>query len=149
MDPVPLTVSKIVLGTPVNKKVRVDTPLKNQLTKYFAVIYDGLRAQDIVKQIDFGSLVRYGRLRIADGGDRIRTASAVDANMDSRDNSYVKVRFLSFIFLYFLSKSHAALQQYDLLPDRNAAYRNRADVPYRRTQYGRLMDVFYVDFIEE
>jgi hypothetical protein len=82
-----------VLGTPVNKKVQVDIQLKNQLTKYFAVVYDDILARDIPKQIDFGSVIRYGRLRIADGGDRVRTASAVDANRDSRDNSYVKVSF--------------------------------------------------------
>jgi hypothetical protein len=83
----------------VNKQVRVDTQLKNQLTKYFAVAHNEFRAQEIPDQIDFGSLVRYGRLRIADGGDRIRTASAVDANMDARDNSYVKVCILLLLLL--------------------------------------------------
>jgi hypothetical protein len=79
----------------VDKQVRVDTQLKNQLTKYFAVACDEFPRQEIPDRIDFSSLVRYGRLRITDGGNRVRTASAVDANKDVRDNSYVKVCILS------------------------------------------------------
>lgn len=41
------------------------------------------------------------------------------------------------------------LHQYDLLPDANAAYRNREDVPFRQTQYGRLLDIYYVELREE
>ncbi|KAG9074820.1 hypothetical protein FRC06_010440 [Ceratobasidium sp. 370] len=118
---------QIVLGTPVSNQVRVDTPLKNQLNKYFAVAHNEFAGRDIPDRIDTKSLVRYGRLRIVAGGDRIRTASAVEANADPRDNSYIK---------------------YDLLPDRNAAYQNRADVPYRQALYGRLLDIFYVEFID-
>jgi hypothetical protein len=99
IHPAPKTVCKIVLGTPVNKQVRVDTPLKNQLTKYFAVAHNEFHARDIPNQIDYNSLVRYGRLRIVDGGDRIRTASAVEANKDARDNSYIKVYVICSVFL--------------------------------------------------
>jgi hypothetical protein len=143
----PTIVCKIVLGTPVDKQVRVDTQLKNQLTKYFAVAHNEFHARDIPNRIDFNSLIRYGRLRIVDGGDRIRTASAVDANKDARDNSYIKVCVIWLFF--FLFTANIISMQYDLLPDRNAAYRNRADVPFRRTHYGRLMDIYYVEFIDQ
>lgn len=42
------TVPEIVLGTPVNKTVRVDTQLKNQLKKYFNVIYEEFHLQEIL-----------------------------------------------------------------------------------------------------
>ncbi|CAE6451716.1 unnamed protein product [Rhizoctonia solani] len=120
----------VVLGTPVHHRVRVTTQLTNQLTKYFGTVYqemrlnrDGLRAR-----IDFDTLVRYGRCRLAGEGDRIRTAALIENNPDqgARDNSYVR---------------------YDLLPDANARYRNRPEVQFRQTHYGRLLDIYYVEFI--
>lgn len=65
---------------------------------------------------------------MAGDGDSIRTAELIDRDPTARDNSYVK---------------------YDLLPDANAAYRNRADVPFRQTQYGRLLDIYYVQLRED
>jgi hypothetical protein len=35
------------------------------------------------------------------------------------------------------------------LPDANAAFRNRPDNPVRVTHYGQVLDVFYVEFIED
>jgi hypothetical protein len=100
-------VPKIVLGTPVNKQVWVDTQLKNQLTKYFAVACDKFPQEEILKQINFDLLIRYGRLRITDGGDHVCTASAVDANMDARNNSHIKV--CAFLYCVIFSNLHAIL----------------------------------------
>ncbi|KAB5587614.1 hypothetical protein CTheo_8947 [Ceratobasidium theobromae] len=83
----------------------------------------GLRAR-----IDFDSLVRYGRFRLAGDGDNIRTASLVQQNYDrrARDNSFVR---------------------YDLLPDANARHRNRPEVLVRQTNYGQVLDIYYVEFV--
>jgi hypothetical protein len=66
--------------------------LKRQLTRYFGVPYPGLTTRQLEDRIDPGSLVRYGRFRIAGDGDRMRTASLIDHNAGARDNSFVKVR---------------------------------------------------------
>ncbi|KAG8735380.1 hypothetical protein FRC10_010677 [Ceratobasidium sp. 414] len=63
-----------------------------------------------------------------DDGDRICTASAVGTDPDFRDNSFVR---------------------YALLPDTNAAFRNRLDVPVRQTNYGQVLDIFYIEFLED
>ncbi|CUA71179.1 hypothetical protein RSOLAG22IIIB_09405 [Rhizoctonia solani] len=46
----------------------------------------------------------------------------------SRDNSFVR---------------------YELLPDANASIQDAPDVPVRRVQYGRLLDIYYVEFITD
>ncbi|CAE6479037.1 unnamed protein product [Rhizoctonia solani] len=120
---------RIVLGRPMSTKVELDDPLAGQMSKYFATTYDrAFSKQDIRARIVL--LVRHGSLRSADDGDRIRTAKIIDNDRlgIARDNSYVK---------------------YDLLPDRNAHFRYRPDEPIRRTQYGRLLDVYYVEFLEK
>ncbi|KAH7337926.1 hypothetical protein B0J17DRAFT_405313 [Rhizoctonia solani] len=121
-----------VLGRPMNKNVQLGhrDPLLNQPTKYFATTYGQRFAGSISKRIDTGSLVRYGRLRLAGDGDRIRTASLIDNDRTgtARDNSYIK---------------------YDLLLDRNTRFRYRLDEPIRKTHYGRLLDIYYVDFVEQ
>ncbi|KAG9079645.1 hypothetical protein FRC06_007605, partial [Ceratobasidium sp. 370] len=117
----------IILGVPVNRRVQLNIQLMNQLTKYFGVIY-ALTGPQLQQRIDRDSLVRYGRFRIAGDGDKIRTAAVINNEPTARDNSYIK---------------------YDLLPDRNAARPNQPDVPYRRTQYGQLQDVYYIRFIED
>ncbi|CEL55918.1 hypothetical protein RSOLAG1IB_01930 [Rhizoctonia solani AG-1 IB] len=122
----------IVLGRPVNKDVNFarDPQLLNQMTKYFGTIYGRRFRGGIGERIDSKSVVRYGRMRLAGDGDKIRTARLIDNERTGtvRDNSYVK---------------------YDLLPDRNARFRYRPDEPIRRTQYGRLLDIYYVEFVEE
>jgi hypothetical protein len=65
----------------------------NQMTKYFGPVYPGLRGRDLRARIDLKSIVRHGRFRLSDDGDRIRTAALVDGDPIARDNSYVRVSF--------------------------------------------------------
>ncbi|KAB5588211.1 Transposase family Tnp2 protein [Ceratobasidium theobromae] len=104
---------EIVLGTPKKK---------------LGLAYDIRNAAALKARVKTDSIVRYGRFRIAGGGDSIRTAKQVMQDPDARDNSYVR---------------------YVLLPDANAAFQNRPDVPVRQTQYGQLLDIYYVEFFEE
>ncbi|KAG8730383.1 hypothetical protein FRC10_002754 [Ceratobasidium sp. 414] len=106
----------IVLGAPVNKRIPLDTQLLNQLTWYFGIVYHG----ELRERINRDSVDRYGRFHITGDGDRICTANLIDNDPIAQDNSYIK---------------------YDLLPDGNAAYRNREDIPFHETQYGRVLDV--------
>ncbi|KAF8749010.1 hypothetical protein RHS01_10413 [Rhizoctonia solani] len=55
-------------------------------------------------------------------------ANLIDRDPLARDNSFVK---------------------YDLLPDRNAAFRRRDDNPMRQVQYGRLLDIYYVEYTKQ
>ncbi|CUA77659.1 hypothetical protein RSOLAG22IIIB_12749 [Rhizoctonia solani] len=121
---------ELVLGRPVNKNVQLNQQDWNQMVKYFATVYGQRFPGDIEGRIVTNSIVRYGRLRLAGDGDRIRTAPLVDNDRTgvARDNSYIK---------------------YDLLPDQNARFRYRQDQPVRQTQYGRLLDIYYVDFVEQ
>jgi hypothetical protein len=41
------------------------------------------------------------------------------------------------------------LCQYDLLPDANTANRNQEDIPFQQTQYGQLLDIYYVQLHED
>ncbi|KAL5639602.1 hypothetical protein ACGC1H_006272 [Rhizoctonia solani] len=121
------TFDTVVLGTPVTK-VQLEDRLRNQMTKYFGVVYsnNAYGIADLRSRIDTNTLTRYGRFRLTGDGDRIRTASLIDNNPVARDNSFVR---------------------YDLLPDRNTAFRNRRDVPFRQTHYGRVLDIYYVEFV--
>ncbi|QRW02701.1 Transposase family tnp2 [Ceratobasidium sp. AG-Ba] len=124
---------EVILGVPVNRCVQPDTQLWNQLTKYFGVVYKpdngrGFSAAELRERIDQASIVRYGRLRLADDGDRIRTVGALRTDTDGRDNTYMR---------------------YELLPDRNARWRMREDRPYVQVNYGQLLDIYYLEFIED
>ncbi|KAB5593712.1 Dynein heavy chain, cytoplasmic [Ceratobasidium theobromae] len=117
-----------VLGTPVNRNVELTTPLLNQMVKFFAIFRTGLRQAQLRDRINQGSLVRHGRLRMVGDGDSIRTADLITRDATMRDNSYLK---------------------YDLLPDANATYRNREDIPFRQTQYSQLLDIYYIQLRED
>ncbi|KAG8731422.1 hypothetical protein FRC10_001761, partial [Ceratobasidium sp. 414] len=124
----------IILGRPVVRSVPVDQQLTNQLTKYFGPVYERwrFRAADLRARIDFGSMVSYGRFRMADDGDRIRTAGVVDraklSEAGVRDNSFIR---------------------FTVLPDANADDPNAPDVPFEEVNYSRLMNIYYVEFIED
>lgn len=62
--------------------------LLNQMTKYFGPIFH-LPHRELENLIIGESIVRYGRVRIAGGGDRIRTASP--GQHIERDNTFVRV----------------------------------------------------------
>jgi hypothetical protein len=98
----PVPVPGIVLGRPVNKVVNIDhdPQLANQMTKYFSTAYNQRFSGQVRERIDRDSLVRYGRLRLAGDGDRIRTASLIDNDRTGTacDNSYVKV-CIQFLFI--------------------------------------------------
>ncbi|QRV80622.1 Transposase family Tnp2 protein [Ceratobasidium sp. AG-Ba] len=86
--------------------------------------------EELRARIDLDTLISYGRFRMADDGDRIRTASVVDAakrsRMGARDNS----------FLVLVADDHAS----DILGD---------DVPIEVVYYGRLINIYYIEFIED
>ncbi|KAG8736058.1 hypothetical protein FRC10_009732 [Ceratobasidium sp. 414] len=114
-----------ILGRPVRRGDLVDTKLLNQLTKYLGPILTPPRsASDLKDLVDVDSVVRYGRVRIAGGGDRIRTG---EGSHSSRDNSFVR---------------------YVIFPDANAHFCNRDDEPVQQVNYGQLQDIFYVELKE-
>ncbi|KAJ1306455.1 hypothetical protein OPQ81_007458 [Rhizoctonia solani] len=121
---------EIVLGRPVSKSIRFDDTdgLPRQMHKYFATVYaeNKFSPADLRSRIDVTTLVRYGKFRLAGDGDIIRTKQSIPNSESARDNSF-----------------------YDLLPDRNAAFRNRPDQPFRQTYYGQVLDVYYVEFVTQ
>jgi hypothetical protein len=117
----------------------------NQLMKYFGVVYQGLRGQLLRDRVDLGSLIRYGRFRLAGDGDSIRTAALIDHDPTVRDNSYVKVRVL-FVCLFI----HYVVLTYPLFTS-TTFYRTA--MPPIETELtprtGELNMADYVKFIEE
>ncbi|QRV77093.1 Transposase family Tnp2 protein [Ceratobasidium sp. AG-Ba] len=125
---------KIILGIPVKKAPPIDIQLTNQLTKFLGPIYrpHGLTTgAQLRARIDWQTIVSYGRFRMADDGDRIRTASSVqrthDSTGSSRDNSFVR---------------------FTVLPDANAS-NNGSDDPYEEVNYGQLIGIYYLEFITD
>ncbi|QRW26662.1 Transposase family Tnp2 protein [Rhizoctonia solani] len=112
-----------LLGRPIHYKVTLDKVLKKQLIGYFNLVYPGRKPQDHVNSIDAGSLIRYGQFCI-DDGDRFRTAIMVDWDPTARDNSYIKAGTIS-------STSLTSILRF-----------------YHTIQYGRLHDIYYVEYIE-
>ncbi|QRV80941.1 Transposase family Tnp2 protein [Ceratobasidium sp. AG-Ba] len=120
-----------ILGRPVQRSFHVDVQLENQIIDYFGPIFNPHRSprprrsvREIKALIDFDSLTRYGRVRIAGGGDCFRTANG---DYLQRDNSFVR---------------------YVLFPDANARFTRQDDEPVQQIQYGQIQDIFYVELRE-
>ncbi|CAE6456355.1 unnamed protein product, partial [Rhizoctonia solani] len=111
-----------VLGRPVTKNYPVDTTLMNQLVQYFQVVLGNQNRSiaELKSLIKKKSIVRYGRVRNANGGDRLRAA---DVDNSGRNSSFIR---------------------FTMFPDRNAARRRQRDEPYSEINYGQLQDIFYV-----
>ncbi|QRV83012.1 Transposase family Tnp2 protein [Ceratobasidium sp. AG-Ba] len=124
----------IILGPPFKQSVEVSRQLLNLFTRYFGPVYNRLRytPADLRARVDTHSVRSFGRFRMTDDGDRIRTASAVTrANRpeaSARDNSFIRLV---------------------LLPDENADEESMSDVPIEEVYYGQLIDIYYVEFIED
>jgi hypothetical protein len=101
-----LLVPNIVLGTPIRRTVQVTLQLTNQLTKYFGVASGGgFTAEQLRTRIDWTTLVRYGRCRLAGDGDRIRTADQIARDPSARDNSFVRVS-PSFLLIHSIDSDY-------------------------------------------
>jgi hypothetical protein len=92
-----ILVPNIILGRPVIRNPPVDRQLTNQFTKYFGTVYTEREytGAELRARVDFHTLVSYGRFRLADDGDRIRTAGVIErallTEVGARDNLFVKV----------------------------------------------------------
>ncbi|KAG8729871.1 hypothetical protein FRC12_020657 [Ceratobasidium sp. 428] len=128
---------EVILGTPVVRNVQVDVQLMNQFTKFFGPIYRRrpyrlTTGAQLRERIDTQSIISYGRVRLVDDGDRIRIASVVERTKTStgyvRDNSFVR---------------------FTVLPDANASDSEDDDMPYEEVNYGRLINIYYIEFITD
>lgn len=117
----------IVLGQPVRRNFQANDQLKRQIVRYFR-LPEGqeFTPQQHRQRVDWDTLTRYGRFRLASMGDRVRVANLIDADQVARDNSFIR---------------------YELLPDGNSAFRNMPDHAVRVTHYGWVQDVFYVEYV--
>ncbi|CCO31395.1 hypothetical protein BN14_05436 [Rhizoctonia solani AG-1 IB] len=108
------------------KSYPVDGQLMNQLVSYFQVVLSGqnLSLAELANLIRTDSIVRYGRVRIANGGDSMRTSDSIYNMENARNSSYVR---------------------FNMFPDRNTARRRANDDPFRQVNYGELLDIFYVE----
>jgi hypothetical protein len=61
----------------VDKQVKLNTQLMNQLTKYFGIVYLEHSVQQLHACIACNSLVHYGSFQLAGDGDRMRIADLV------------------------------------------------------------------------
>ena len=88
-----------VLGQPMRAVPHPPIELQRQLTRYFGVAEGPAHGEGprptfakLVDKLDFNTLVRYGRFRMASMGDRVRTAETVRKSAVARDNSFIRVR---------------------------------------------------------
>ncbi|KAF8596395.1 hypothetical protein BDV93DRAFT_563337 [Ceratobasidium sp. AG-I] len=137
----------IVLGQPVNNRYRIDDQLKRQMTKYFRLAEgpphgQGAqpRQQYFLDCIDWNTLAIYVGYQVACPATKAKvvfsglpnstclyTTPAFFADAEGvRDNSFVR---------------------YELLPDANANHANQPDRAVRAVYYGRVQDIFYVEYI--
>ncbi|KAG8727091.1 hypothetical protein FRC10_006454 [Ceratobasidium sp. 414] len=130
-----LQVPDYVLSQPVRCMPHPPDSLKRQMTKYFGVAEGPPHGQgprptrkELLDKIDWDTLVRYGRFHMTSMGDRVRTTDLIHNNGVACDNSFI---------------------QYKLLPDANADRPNERDQAVRRIYYGRVRDVFYIEFIRD
>jgi hypothetical protein len=144
-----MLVPNIILGTPIKKNPRLTNQITNHITKYFGPIYRGFTAAQLKAQIDWDTLVRYGRFRLVGDGDSVRTADTIQRDPTVHDNSFVRVRSQNAYLFIYLSLLMGCFRQYDLLPDTNARFRNQPDEPVRVTHYGQVLDIYYVESIED
>ncbi|KAG8717200.1 hypothetical protein FRC09_014634 [Ceratobasidium sp. 395] len=119
---------EVVLGTPVKTRGIQTVQLENQLLGYFSLKFPDTPRRELRQRIHFDSLISYGRFRQVPDGNRIRTAKLIANNALARDNSFVK---------------------YDLLPDRNARWRQRPYVPRRQCYYGQCVGIYFVRFTND
>lgn len=80
-----------ILRSPRKVDFKPDNDLRRRLILYLAVVY-GCDSREI-KQILPAVMTRWGKVRIANGGDKIRANCAVSAAQAHiiRDSSYVRV----------------------------------------------------------
>ncbi|QRW10586.1 Transposase family Tnp2 protein [Ceratobasidium sp. AG-Ba] len=119
----------IVLGQPVKHEYQADNRLRWQMARYFG-LSEGMQytlAQHR-ERVDWKTLVRYGRFRLASMGDRVRVADLITRDGPCRDNSYIR---------------------YELLPDANASYEELPDQAIRVIHYGLVLDVFYLEYVRD
>lgn len=103
-----IPVPNIIVGTPIKRNFQVTPSITNQLTRYFGVAYEGLRARELRDRLDMTTLVRYGRFRLVSDGDRIRVADTIARDPGARDNSFIRVcpssMYLSICFALLTSQ---------------------------------------------
>ncbi|KAG8718035.1 hypothetical protein FRC09_013256 [Ceratobasidium sp. 395] len=79
----------VVLGTPI-RRVPLEQPLTSHLARCFGHFSPEQNTTQVTERIEADSMIRYGRLRLAGDGDRIRTAALVDNDPIARDKSFIK-----------------------------------------------------------
>ena len=83
---------KSILRSPRKNNFEPDGDLRRRIVGYFLQVYEGARLAD-VERIVPTSMTRWGKVRIAGGGNKIRSKSAVSVaqSQSVRDASFVRV----------------------------------------------------------
>ncbi|QRV83004.1 Transposase family Tnp2 protein [Ceratobasidium sp. AG-Ba] len=120
---------EVVFGQPVCRNYPANDALQRQIARYFGFPEgQDLTIEQHRARVDWRTLVRHGRFRLASMGDRIRVADRIKNDSVARDNSFIR---------------------YELLPDRNANFRQREDRPMRLINYGQVIDAIYVEYVRD
>jgi hypothetical protein len=118
---------------------QVNAQATNQITKYVGTVYHalGLRAQDLRDRVDWMTLVRYGRFRLSDNGDKVRVADLIARDPTARDNSFVRVSTLNNYYCPLTTSNHAKNGPYDVAHPHHLMVRFR----YESTLCPRLVQM--------
>ncbi|QRV80568.1 Transposase family tnp2 [Ceratobasidium sp. AG-Ba] len=68
-----------VLGLPVKKPYRPTMQTRRQITRYFGPVegWPGVTFRELHGRLAWDTMIRYGRFRMASGGDRVRVAALI------------------------------------------------------------------------
>jgi hypothetical protein len=88
------------------------------MTRYFGLAEGAnhgmgprLTYQQLLDRIDWNTLVRYGRFRLASMGDRVRVADLIQTAPIARDNSFVRVCY-NYAILYVTNNKLTSMSFY-------------------------------------
>jgi hypothetical protein len=84
-------VPNTILRSPRKQNFQPDQDLQRRISLYFARIYDRNAAE--IRNLIPLTMTRWGKVRIANGGDKIRARCAVSAaqSLSIRDSSFIRV----------------------------------------------------------
>ena len=80
-----------ILRPPCRKSYALDDALQSKISRYFSAVMPHQKSAKIRKQLP-KNMPSWGKVRIAGGGDRIRTAAGRNRLDRERNTSYVRVR---------------------------------------------------------
>jgi hypothetical protein len=131
------------------KMLKLDEDVRTKLTTALITRYSPLRGPKITsfvsrKYISTGPVLQWGRLQIAEGGDRMCCRAMIKPGSLGRDCTYIRVSLVK-ISLPISPPDTITLWQYEATVDRNARAKNKRPDMVLDTFFGELQRIIAID----